>query len=885
MIHHSPHSLEQILPELTRNDADYLRWIWTTATSEVLRHRPDKFCHFLRIANIDIGDFEEEVDRTPEEFWSEYGARKQLKVQKETDSIILRKVKLTRSPDADSGTANSVHVHEDIATKHAQYYPSIMNYLLSFAGSMHSILSRAMIVRLSPNKQVYPHFDAGYYYLIRDRYHLVIRSPQGSKMRCMNDFSVWQKGELWWFNNKVEHEAFNAGDDWRIHLIFDLLPKHLVPLMEEIKKFTPYYQRQRAVHEAGTSASPAHEESFNENPEVHRIITEAQKAADETASPYMLDGSNDIRELEPRHLNSGPGAGELSNSGQPMPAGATADIQIEELPQEPAAQAQQPQLAGAESTRSWLAQSISSHCVFTSATEELVSSSGKKQNWLIDLRKLFARAEALEALADEFFKLFPSHAAFQLAGMETASIPLLTALALVGARNGKAASVAIIRKERKHTGRGRSIEGDLGDQPVTLVDDVLNTGGSAEKARVSLAQAGARIARVFVVIDYQSAEGMAWRKRHGIEVHSLFTLRDFGLQLAKTKRATPTRTYRSIWGFQAEGASPYHVVPKSAPLLVDNMLYFGSDKGSFWALDAASGHPVWEFKARVTHPKGIWSSPAHHDGRVYFGTYNGNVHCLDAKTGAEVWCHSACEWVGSSPLILPEHGTLVIGLEYARPRTGGSVCALSLASGAKVWEQWLRVVQHGSCAHWRGGDLVISGTNDHNVVALQAATGETAWIFNTRRSVKYAPAIDEERGLVAFASFDGSIYILKVASGEKVAEFKTGNICYTTPLFAQGKLFCGSGDRHFYVIDLDTMSIALKMDCQARVYSSPRLIDGCVIFGTNAGVVYEMDPLSLDLVGRLTLPDAVPNAVAFTSDGRHIFVPTSMNEIYLVERA
>ncbi|MGK7915145.1 MAG: aspartyl/asparaginyl beta-hydroxylase domain-containing protein [Prochloraceae cyanobacterium] len=30
-------------------------------------------------------------------------------------------------------------------------------------------------------------------------------------------------GELWWFDNKKPHEAINEADDWRIHLIFDVL--------------------------------------------------------------------------------------------------------------------------------------------------------------------------------------------------------------------------------------------------------------------------------------------------------------------------------------------------------------------------------------------------------------------------------------------------------------------------------------------------------------------------------------------------------------------------------------------------------------------------------------------------------------------------------------
>jgi len=67
-----------------------------------------------------------------------------------------------------------------------------------------------------------------------------------------------------------------------------------------------------------------------------------------------------------------------------------------------------------------------------------------------------------------------------------------------------------------------------------------------------------------------------------------------------------------------------------------------------------------------------------------------------------------------------------------------------------------------------------------------------------------------------------------------VAEFPTDNICYTTPLFAHGRLFLRLGRPPPLVIDLDTMSLARKLDCRARVYSSPRLIADSVIFGSAA---------------------------------------------------
>jgi orotate phosphoribosyltransferase len=158
--------------------------------------------------------------------------------------------------------------------------------------------------------------------------------------------------------------------------------------------------------------------------------------------------------------------------------------------------------------------------VFASDTQRITSPKGKKQNWLIDLRGLFAKPDALEDLAAAFFAKFEPDASFGLAGMESAAIPLATALALEGRRRDKAVSVAYVRKERKTSGLGRNIEGDLGGGPVILVDDILNTGKSAEKARATLAQAGARLRCLFVVIDYRSPEGLAWRKQHRVEVHA-----------------------------------------------------------------------------------------------------------------------------------------------------------------------------------------------------------------------------------------------------------------------------------------------------------------------------------------------------------------------------
>jgi outer membrane protein assembly factor BamB/orotate phosphoribosyltransferase len=515
--------------------------------------------------------------------------------------------------------------------------------------------------------------------------------------------------------------------------------------------------------------------------------------------------------------------------------------------------------------------------------KDMVSPTAQPFAWLIDLRRIFMRPEYMAEIARQFWEKFAPDGPVQIGGMEVAAIPLLTAILQAGHEKGHELNGFIVRKERKTYGLQQLIEGELTDRPIILVDDITNSGESLEKARVVLDRAGKKIQEVFVVVDFQSPKGMIWRKLHDIKVNSLFTLGDLNLA-ATPLRPVPQQRFEFVWRYAAETLSPFDVVPKSTPVIVGNSICFGTDAAAFVSLDLDTGKENWSYQAMGAMRKGIWSSAALAKGRLYFGAYNGNVYCLDAHSGAEIWRSAICDWVGSSPLIVERHGILIIGTEYEKPRMPGSMVGLSLATGEKLWEFPMRAYQHGSASYWPVDDLAICGSADHSVLALNPATGERVWEYYTDRSTKYPPAIDPDRGLAIAASFDGNIYIVKAKTGELVEKFKTDDLCYTTPLITQGRAFCGSGDRHLYVIDLDSMTLVEKINCGARVYSSPRLINGKVAFGNTGGVYREIDPMTLQITGYLQLADGITNAIAQTDNGRRIFIPTYVNELYCFER-
>ena len=120
-------------------------------------------------------------------------------------------------------------VHESRWTSLSAQFPATKAFIESCATEQQGKPGRARFARLPPGKTVLPHMDRGEYYRYRDRYHLVIRSAQGSLLNAGDESVRMQEGELWWFDNKAIHDACNDSDSDRIHLIFDLLPDDLQP--------------------------------------------------------------------------------------------------------------------------------------------------------------------------------------------------------------------------------------------------------------------------------------------------------------------------------------------------------------------------------------------------------------------------------------------------------------------------------------------------------------------------------------------------------------------------------------------------------------------------------------------------------------------------------
>ena len=176
---------------------------------------------FIRIAKgIDVAPFLSELAAAPEMWLADTSRQRKVRCQRDTLNIFLR---VARKP-LPAGARNANDVHESRTARSAAGFPTALEFCQRIARSVRGDLGRATLVSLQPRGWVRPHVDAGAYYRIRDRFHLVLRSREGSQMTSGGEEITMREGELWVLDNKVVHDASNPTDEPRVHLIFDVLP-------------------------------------------------------------------------------------------------------------------------------------------------------------------------------------------------------------------------------------------------------------------------------------------------------------------------------------------------------------------------------------------------------------------------------------------------------------------------------------------------------------------------------------------------------------------------------------------------------------------------------------------------------------------------------------
>ena len=321
---------------------------------------------------------------------------------------------------------------------------------------------------------------------------------------------------------------------------------------------------------------------------------------------------------------------------------------------------------------------------------------------------------------------------------------------------------------------------------------------------------------------------------------------------------------RQLHGVKWKFATGDRVV--SSPVFADGVLYFGSDDGSIYAVEAETGARKWSYATAGPVP----SSPAVADGVVYFGSYDGKFYALDARDGKVIW-----KFVTGGERrfeaknlhgMMPKNQTMadpwdiflsspvVVNKAVYFGSGDGNLYALDAASGTLRWKFQTGDVVHASPAYDRGA--LYFGSWDSFFYAVDADTGKEKWRFqggtdpNVHNQVGFQSSATIVNGVVYVGCRDSNVYALDEATGKEKWRFNNeGSWVITSPAVLNDKVvFATSDSSLFHIADAATGKSVLKQPTKAYVFSSPSVAGGVAYYGVLNGILQARDVKSGELL-------------------------------------
>ncbi len=157
---------------------------------------------------------------------------------------------------------------------------------------------------------------------------------------------------------------------------------------------------------------------------------------------------------------------------------------------------------------------------------EYTLSSGKKSEHYVNCKPVTLSARGITLASLLMLKEVDTP---YVAGLTLGADPLVSGVALVSALENKMVNALIVRKEAKGHGTQAWIEGLLPPEKteITVLEDVITTGGSAVKAVHKLRDAGYVVNRIVSIVDRQEGtEADDLMKKEGLELYSIFKLQE-----------------------------------------------------------------------------------------------------------------------------------------------------------------------------------------------------------------------------------------------------------------------------------------------------------------------------------------------------------------------
>jgi polyvinyl alcohol dehydrogenase (cytochrome) len=283
------------------------------------------------------------------------------------------------------------------------------------------------------------------------------------------------------------------------------------------------------------------------------------------------------------------------------------------------------------------------------------------------------------------------------------------------------------------------------------------------------------------------------------------------------------------WAF----AFPDTAVLRSQPAVYRGRVFVGSQDGSVYSLDAATGCEHWSTTVQAEVRSGITVADVGGKPALFFGDSSGNLYGLDGASGKQLWKLVLDEHPASKATSTPTfyQGRLYVGVSsleealavapgYECCTFRGSVSAIQASDGKVLWKRYMI------------DEPARTQPKSKQGAAVMGPSGVGVWT---------APTLDPERDSIYVGTGDNysdpptpmsdAIVALRMSTGEVLwSKQLTAGDAWNSSCYLAGRVNCPDSDGP----DFDFASAA-------SLVSLPNGKRALVV-GQKSGIVYALDP-------------------------------------------
>lgn len=289
-------------------------------------------------------------------------------------------------------------------------------------------------------------------------------------------------------------------------------------------------------------------------------------------------------------------------------------------------------------------------------------------------------------------------------------------------------------------------------------------------------------------------------------------------------------TGKPLWSFDTKDAIT------AAPAIAAGKVFLSSNDGRLYALSAETGAEVWQFTSdeKISAGAVVIKAPADSvtpgADWILLNGYDGTTRVLNAADGKLVWSYKTDDYINGSPAVVDGRFLVFGGCD-------SQLHVVHLKDGALLHKITTSAQIPASIATF--GPMAYCGNYANETVAFDVVGGKVAWSYEERAlPFMSSPAVNDR--LVLIGSRDKHLHAIDRATGKAAWTFKTGGRVEGSPIVFTDAVVFGSADGRLYAANLADGTELWQLDLGEALVASPAFGAKKIIVGGDKGTVFAL---------------------------------------------